>query len=92
MAMGRRRKYGDGEKKKVCEVFLFLACPRPYSGGPLWLPVNLDDFPDGEFGWQDWSRTDWTDPLHGVADEAMNLLLKKLPSVFLVNAEYDSDF
>eukprot|EP00438_Fugacium_kawagutii_P003210 Skav218055 [mRNA] locus=scaffold214:1527662:1528273:- [translate_table: standard] len=72
---------GFGEPVEIKKFALIVACPRPYGEAPLALPVELHDFPK-EFGWQDWSRTRGTDPLHDLADKMMDLLQKGLPHAF----------
>eukprot|EP00929_Paragymnodinium_shiwhaense_P115005 TRINITY_DN83586_c0_g1_i1.p1 TRINITY_DN83586_c0_g1~~TRINITY_DN83586_c0_g1_i1.p1 ORF type:complete len:210 (+),score=22.94 TRINITY_DN83586_c0_g1_i1:63-692(+) len=74
------RNYKE-ESMQLSKISLLARCPRPYNQGPILLPKSLDDFPT-EFGWQDWSNTTWTDPLRGMADEMMDVLLGKLPGVF----------
>jgi hypothetical protein len=74
------QNYTEGcmELSKIC---VLVRCPRPYNQGPVLVPNRLEDFP-AEFGWQDWSNTTWTDPLRGLADELIHLLVERLPGVF----------
>uniref|UniRef100_A0A7S2D7G7 Uncharacterized protein n=1 Tax=Alexandrium andersonii TaxID=327968 RepID=A0A7S2D7G7_9DINO len=71
----------------VSQALFLIRCPRPYRGGDLWLPWNLDDF--DKFGWQDYSRTDFTDPLHRLADSMQNILVRALPQAFEDIHEHD---
>lgn len=68
------------ETIELSKMLFLIRCPRPYHRGTLRLPLQLDDFES--FGWQDYSRTNWTDPLRGLADSMQNILVRVLPQAF----------
>ena len=65
----------------VGKLVLYIWCPRPYHEDALCLPRELDDFPK-TLGWQHFSRTRDTDPLHGLVDDCINILRRFLPDTF----------
>ena len=73
----------------VGKLVLYIWCPRPYHEDALCLPRELDDFPK-TLGWQHFSRTRDTDPLHGLVDDCINILRRFLPDTFDLH-EWDNN-